>query len=280
MKVLSNWRAVRLWESELERQLHQRHWLRLHGWAIGSLMLLLMWGVATLQKALGVQSMALRYLLTLGVAYGAYLLVLRLWAQWLVRRDAPNDPGVDGSGGGGCDPAHGSSGALDGAAQAQKVAPVHSGGGGDFAGGGASVNWDVAQPLSNASDAGSDGLTELASGALDAAGSADEGAIVIVPVMAVFVAGVGIVFGAGSLLLMYFGIDALLAVAVEVAFSYTAARTAVSVSREGWLSAAVRLSWKPLLGALACALVLGASIDHFMPQAQSLPEALRILRGP
>ena len=54
-------------------------------------------------------------------------------------------------------------------------------------------------------------------------------------------------------------------------------RAAVRVAREGWLSAAVRLTWKPLLGALFCAVVLGAVLDRFMPQVNSLPEAVRVL---
>jgi hypothetical protein len=31
MRVLSNWRSVRLWESAFERGLHRRHSLRTHG---------------------------------------------------------------------------------------------------------------------------------------------------------------------------------------------------------------------------------------------------------
>lgn len=273
MKVLSNWRAVRLWETQLERELHQRHSLRLHGFFIGSFMLLLMWGVAALQMHLGVQSLALRYLVTLGVGYLLYLLVLRGWAQRLVERrtdlevDVPDLSGgpSSGSGSGGASPTSGGSGQLP-----------HTGGG-DFAGAGASG--DFGGSTHSVAEAGGEGLGKLASGAFEAAGSADEGAVVVVPVVAVFLIGAAVLFGAGSLVVMYFGFDALLAVAIEVAFSYTAARTAVRVSREGWLSAAVRLTWKPLLGALVCAVVLGLSIDHFLPQANSLPEALRLLRA-
>lgn len=274
MKVLSNWRAVRLWETQLERELHQRHSLRLHGFFIGSFMLLLMWGVAALQMHLGVQSLALRYLVTLGVGYLLYLLVLRRWAQRLVERrtdldvevpDLSGGPSSGSGSGGGASPTTGGS-----------VQLPHTGGG-DFAGAGASG--DFGGSTHSVAEASGEGLGKLASGAFEAAGSADEGAVVVVPVVAVFLIGAAVLFGAGSLVVMYFGFDALLAVAIEVAFSYTAARTAVRVSREGWLNAAVRLTWKPLLGALVCAVVLGLSIDHFLPQANSLPEALRLLRA-
>ena len=91
--------------------------------------------------------------------------------------------------------------------------------------------------------------------------------------------GAALILGAGSLAMLFFGWDALLTVAVEIAFSVATARAAVGVEREGWLSAAVRLTWKPLLGALVCAVLLGATIDHFLPHVHSLPEALRVIQG-
>ncbi|AGU47418.1 putative transmembrane protein [Variovorax paradoxus B4] len=240
MKVLSNWRSVRLWETQLERDLHRNYSLRTHGILIGTFTLLLMWGVSALQMhVLGVQSLAVRYLLTLGVGYLGYLLVLRWWARRLVENRA--DFNVDAG-----DVVDAGEFALD-------------------AGG------------SPGSGAGGSALSDAASGALDVAGAADEGAVIVVPVVAIFLVCVAIVLGAGSLVLLYFSWDALLAVAVEVAFSYVSARAAVRVAREGWLMAAVRLTWKPLLGAVACAVILGAVLDHFMPQVNSLPEAVRVL---
>ena len=79
--------------------------------------------------------------------------------------------------------------------------------------------------------------------------------------------------------MLFFSWDVLLAVAVELAFSVAAVRVATRVEREGWLTAAVRLTWKPLLGALLCAVLLGATIDHFLPQVDSLPEAVRMMQG-
>jgi len=240
MKVLSNWRSVRLWETQLERDLHRNYSLRTHGILIGSFTLLLMWGVSALQMHLfGVQSLALRYFLTLGVGYLGYLLVLRWWARRLVE----NRTGFS-------------------------VEPGDVVDAGDLA-------FDAGG--SPASGTGDSVLSDAASGALDVAGAADEGAVIVVPVVAVFLICVAIVLGAGSLVLLYFSWDALLAVAVEVAFSYVSARAAVRVAREGWLMAAVRLTWKPLLGAVVCAVVLGAVLDHFMPQVNSLPEAVRVL---
>ncbi|UVH57165.1 hypothetical protein NWF24_30720 [Variovorax paradoxus] len=247
MKILSDWRSVRLWETQVERDLHRDYSLRTHGILIGTFTLLLMWGVSALQMhLLHVDSLAVRYFLTLGVGYLGYLLVLRWWARRLVegcKTDFDVDaPDVDfGSGRGGGSQSHVS------------VGDAHGGGGDGSA------------------------LSDVASGALEVAGSADEGAIIVVPVVAIFLICVAILFGAGSLVLLYFSWDALLAVAIEVAFSYVSARAAVRVAREGWLMAAVRLTWKPLLGAVASAVILGALLDHFMPQVNSLPEAVRVL---
>lgn len=239
MKNLSNWRSVRLWETALERDLHQRHSLRTHGLLIGSFTLLLMWGVSALQMhLLHVDSLALRYLITLGAGYVGYLAVLRWWAQRLVEGRADAEwTGAD---------------TVDAVDLGLEVG-------------------------TRAAQAGSS-LLDFSAASFDL-GGADEGAIVVVPVVAIFLIGGAIFFGAGTLALLYFGWDALLAVAVELAFSYVSARAAVRVAREGWLQAAVRLTWKPLLGALLCAVLLGAAIDHFLPHVNSLPQAVRAIGG-
>lgn len=262
---LSNWRSVRLWESTVERQLRRRHWLGLHGVCIGAIVLAVMWAAAHLQMLMGSNSLALRYAVTLGIGYLAYLLVLRTWAAVLVGRES----GLDGL----ADlPLPDLGGSLNSAAPAPDAGFL-SGGGGDFGGGGATGDFS-----GGGAQASSD-LGDVASGALEAAGSADEGAVVVVPVVVIFLIACAIFFGAGSLLLLYFGWETLLTVAVELAFSYVSARTAVRVVREGWLSAAVRLTWKPLLGALFCAVLLGALLDYFVPAAQSLPHAIKLMKA-
>lgn len=277
----SNWRSVRMPQHHaVARTLQQNHSLRLHGLLIGSLTLALMWGVSTLQKVLGMDSLALRYLVTLTVGYLAYLLVLRLWAALLLRRQR-KDESSQWSDGIDLLPDIGWPGGRGGGPGGSGV-PLPRTGGGDFAGGGASGEFaeGLGASLSNAaSGSSSSTLGDLASGAADAVAGSDEGAVVVVPVVAIFLIGAALILGAGSLAMLFFGWDVLLAVAVELAFSVATARAAMGVEREGWLGTAVRLTWKPLLGALLCAVLLGATIDHFLPQANSLPEAVRIIRG-
>lgn len=276
-KKTSTWRSVRMpHHGTVARTLQQRYSLRWHGLLIGSFTLLLMWCTSHVQMLLGVESLALRYFVTLSVGYLGYLLVLRAWAARLVRSD--RDKGGDGSSLDVPDVSWPSGSSSGGSGQV----PLPRTGGGDFGGGGASGDFGGAwtQGLSSGgSGSGSSALGDLASGAADAIGSADEGAVVVVPVVAIFLIGATIIFGAGSLAMLFFGWDVLLTVAVEIAFSVATARAAVGVEREGWLTAAVRLTWKPLLGALVCAVVLGATIDHFMPGVQSLPQAVRVIQG-
>lgn len=53
MKNLSNWRAVRVWEGELERELRPRHTLWLRGPWLGALVLGVMWAASPLQRLIG-----------------------------------------------------------------------------------------------------------------------------------------------------------------------------------------------------------------------------------
>ena len=278
MKNQSNWRSVRLWESRLEQQLRQRHTFWLHGFCIGLVTLGMTWGASYVQMRMGIDSLALRYLVSLGLGFLGYLLMLRMWAGALVQklrsRDKPAgrshwDVDLNWLGGGSGGPGSVSA----------RMPSLHPGGGGNFGGGGASGDFSGATDASTAADAAG-GMGDMVGGALEAAGSADDAAVVVIPVVAVFLIGCALFFGAGSLLLAYFGWEALLAVAVELAFSYASARVAVRVVREGWLSAALRLTWKPLLGSVVCAVILGAAIDHFVPAANSLPQAIKLLRGP
>lgn len=287
-RSLADWRSVRVWESDTRHLLRRKHALWFHGWCIGFLVLALMWAASHLQMVLGSQSLALRYLVTLGVGYLGFLVVLRLWAGALVGEEAPLDAAAEVA-----DEALPE--ALDAAAdlagqalartgRAVAEAAIRSGGAGDFGGGGAQAAFQWASDAGSAvgdavGDAAGSVVGEVAGGAIDAIGSSDDGAIVVVPVIAIFLIVGAIVLGAGSLVLLYFGFDALLAVAVELAFGYASARTAVRVAREGWLMAAVRLTWKPLLGALGCAVLLGGLIDYFIPAANSLPAAIRMILG-
>lgn len=200
-----------------------------------------MWAAAFAQMHLGVGSLAKRYLITLGIGYLSYLLVLRLWAGAMVSsKSSSSDVGFD-------IPTPGGGHSVDTKLSGIRLPCFEPGGGGDFAGGGA--NGDFSGSTSSSVE---DRLGDLAGGAIEVAASSDEGAIVVVPVVEIFLIGCALLFGVGTLAMLCFGWDILLTVAVEIAFSYVSARTAVRVVREGWLSAAVRLSKKTLWRGALC----------------------------
>lgn len=249
--------------------LQKKHWLRLHGLCMGLLVLLVMWAVTAVLLKSGVTSMALRYAISLGVGYAVYLLVLRLWAAYLVRNAYTRQRDES---------------SVDGLDVLNPIPDLHwghsspdweAGGGGDFGGGGASGDWAEVDVSTAASEA-SGSWTDVAD-VVDIGG--DEAGIIIVPILAVFAALLLAFFGFGALLWLYFGVDVLLSVAVELAFSMMTARALVGVERAGWLASAVRLTWKPLLGALVCAVALGALADWWVPDATTLREVIAHIRG-
>jgi hypothetical protein len=229
---------------------------------IGSVTLLVTWLVSHLLLVLGMGMLGLRYVLAILAGYGVYLLLVRWWARRLVeRRETSLDASVDAGdlsvdvGGGTHD------------------APMRSGEGGDFGGGGASGDFGEAL------DGSTEAAGEVAGNVLEGAASADEGIVLVIPLALVAFVGWLLVLVFGSLLMMFFGIEVLLAVAVELAFAYAAGRSAVVMAREGWLGAAWRLTRKPLLVILLGVFVLGWSINHWVPGAQSLPQAVKLIRA-
>jgi uncharacterized membrane protein YgcG len=261
----SNWRSVRAIKSRLTNRILERHSLRWHAFWIGLLTLVTALCASAVLKSLWPQGwLSIRYAIVLGIAYGVYLLLVRLWAGYMARRsqsdsssgDIPTPDGAGNSGGGGGKPS----------------AEYASGKGGDFGGGGAQGKFDLdASPADSV-------VSDVASAGLEAAAGADEAAVVIVPVMAVF-AGLALLLGAaGWMVILIFGIDVLLAVTVEIAFASLAGRTLFQIAQHSWWETAVALSWKPMLGSVLLAVALGAVIDIWLPQASSLPEAIKLVR--
>ena len=166
---LSTWASVRRWENATRERLQRQHWLWLHGWCIGVAVILVMWAMAHLQMVTGFASLGLRYAVTLGTGYLVFLCILRWWAGRLVRGEGrfEGDAGID----------------LPDLPLPRSAGPrqtIETGGGGDFAGGGAQASFDapgdsvaIEVPADTSSLAG-----DVASGALEVAGGADEGAVV------------------------------------------------------------------------------------------------------
>lgn len=135
----ASWTRVMLTqEDRMRRRLQQRHWLRLHAALTGGLSLA---GMSLLSLGLlhaGMHSMALRYGVALACGYLLYLLLLRLWAECMLRRDwevsdVPDvTPGSNGSS----------------PARTPEAGGFDSGQGGSYGGGGSSGSWDDGGALS------------------------------------------------------------------------------------------------------------------------------------
>jgi hypothetical protein len=196
----------------------------------------------------GVESMALRYPLALGLAYLLFLCLLWLWLRTKAE-DYLDLPDL--------------SGLVPGPLRSGSPAPSFpSGGGGDFGGAGASGSFDatdavsVPEPLSSLGDAAGSGF------------DADELAIPIV----VIVLALGLAFA--SLYVVYLAPSLFAELLFDGALSYTLYRHLRSADRSHWLGTAFRRTALPF-GLTALFLVaVGAAMAAYAPEARSIGEVI------
>lgn len=224
-------------EGQRTRAWLQTHrWLRLHVALIALCCLGCLWLSGALLRVAGVESLALRFGLSLGVTYALYLGLLRLWAAYLLSRNE-----VD----------------------AGDVVDV------------ADLGLDIA---STGARAGGHALDVV-----DLAAGADEGAVVLLPIAAVVAMVLALAAVLGTGLTLLFGVEVLLAVSVEVALAALAGGMAWRHQRQfghgDWLRCALQHTWAGALLMLALGVGLGAALDRWVPQAQSLPHAVQLWRA-
>jgi hypothetical protein len=235
-------RRVARFERKVRADLQARCWLRWHSFLLGTLCFLTAWGLSAGLMRSGVDVLVLRWPLALAGAYIVFIGLLWLWCRWLLLREQGDaDLGLD------------------------------SGIDIDFSGGSASGSFDAEAGLEHAGDA--------AEAALGAAASADEGIVVAVPLAVVV--GVAVLIASALSIAVFglFGVEVLLGVAVEIALASAGGALAYRARREGWLAHALTRTIWPMAALLVTVVLLGAVIDHWLPQAHSLPQALRLLRA-
>ncbi len=189
--------------------------------------------------------------------------------RWLLSRH-----GADGGDLGSLDVPGGSGGS------APDAPGFGSGGGGDFGGGGAGGSFDAGGDTGSAlAELGGQGASKVLGAAVEVGGSADEGAIVMVPLA--LLVGVAMLMAAafGVAVFGLFGVEVLLGVAVEIAIASAGGALAYKARREGWLGHATRRSIVPLLIVLAATVGTGLLLAHWLPEAATLPQAIRLLLG-
>lgn len=269
MPTKSSLKSARFNAREVRANLSRRYSLRWHGFFLGAMTLAMTWlSSAGLLRA-GVESMAVRYGIAFVLGYLTYIGLIRLWAWYISTPDGryQDDYGIDIW--------------VDGGSPSRSHTcdsePVVSGKGGDFAGGGASGDWDA--PAVEGSGAMEEVVGGAFKGAGEVIGGSDEGAVVVIPIVAIFIMALLFFVGLGSIAFLYFGSEVLLAVAVQLAFSYTTSNAAVKIAHEGWLGSVWRITWKPMFGSLICAVALGFMFDTFLPEANTMVEVVKMLRG-
>jgi hypothetical protein len=256
--------------------LRRRYLLRLHA------VLLLLWtffcGVLATKAllALGAEAMWLRYGISVAVSYLAFLLGVRAWLiyvdYWSLarRREQRTDGSLDFPGG------------NSGASSHAVADPL--GGGGHFAGGGASGHYEVDSGLDLHMDLPPVGsvdpgpIADGASGVLDSVSSLGDGVAAgegcVIPILV----GVLIALLIWALVLI---VDAAPVLLVDAAFdALLAAGLIRSLRREqrSAVSSTLRATFLPFLIVLATAIGLGAVAQNRYPAARTLPDVVKALR--
>ena len=200
--------------------------------------------------ALGVDAMALRYPLALGLAYLVFLALLWLWLR---TRD---DPTVDIPDLSGLVPSR-----TADAGSAACPQGFDAGGGGSFAGGGAQASFaDTGSTVSPLKDLG-----EVAGAATDA----DE--VVIPLVVIAFVIGLAL----SSLYVVWMAPALFAELMVDGALSVALYRRLRHEDRSHWLSTAVRKTIVPLLVTGVFLAGMGAVMSASAPHARTLGDVIR-----
>jgi hypothetical protein len=247
-------------EAQVRADLAQRRWLRVHALLLGSVCFLACWAISANLMAAGVDRLSLRWGAAMLGGYLVFLGLLWLWCRWLLSReesdgDLPIEDVID----------------LVPSGRSGGRPEFEPGGGGDFGGGGASGSFDVGDAAQ--------GAGRVAGEALEAAASADEGIVVAIPLAVVVGIAALIASILGVAVFGLFGVEVLLGVAVEIAIAAAGGALAFRARREGWLMHALGRTWRSAFVLLVLVVALGAVVDTWLPQADSLPQALRLLRS-
>lgn len=211
-------------------------------------------GASKLLLHFGVGNVALRYPLTVALAYLVFLALVKIWLFLISEAPArrvvdnigdaitPNIPLPDLSG---------------------SSLSLFSGGGGSFDGGGAS-------------DGFGDAVGGAAEAVGDVVGGADEGGFVLVVVLGLLALLLFSVLGGAAYLIWEAP-----AILSEAAFDALLAASLVKSSRRmnepDWLGSVFNATWKPFSLILTFSLLAGWAMHHYLPKAQRIADVIRMV---
>ena len=208
--------------------------------------------------ALGVASPWLRYPMAAVGGYAAFLVFVWMWLAWR-RGDRHWDPHLDGA-------EH-----LGSVPDAIESAPAFGGGGG-FSGGGSSASFGAPDHATAVVGHAAEVKSSVLEHALGAAGDADEGAVVLVPLVIV----AAVLIGLGATVSVLYNAPALLAeVMLDGAIAAAVYRRVRMRSAEHWSYGVLRRTWKPMLAITVTLFGLGIAIPLLVPGADSIGDLFR-----
>ncbi len=245
---------------QVQSNLERHSFPRLHMTLIAALTGAVGWLSSYVLLGLGLDSMALRFPLALTLAYAGFLFLIWLWLRTQPRSyiDAAD---LAGSG-----PVEfGSAGPTPMSDGVPGPEVVTSGGGGNFAGGGAGGSFDA--PYSSAVES-----PVSAMGARDAADVVSAADDFATPLLAVALA-VGLAFA--SLYVVYIAPALLAEVLVDGALSYGLYRHLRKQDPGHWLATAVRRTAVPFLATGLFLVAVGVALSAYTPGARTIGDVVR-----
>lgn len=239
---MDRWRAIQRLRTYLQKRKTPRWHMTLNvlSTALAGFIfsVLLLWA--------GIETIWLRYVLSVLLAYGVFLLILAIQVRSRLRVDVDPFQFLDPS------PATSATGSPG--------TPSYAPGGGDFGGGGATAHFDA--PSASASEA---------SGLGDAAGAviSDESAIVIVGILAAALAGLCV-----SVYMIYSAPYLYAELLLDGAVSAALLRRLRLSGGAHWVQTALWKTWLPVLLILVFFGFAGALMQHFYPEARTLGQVI------
>jgi len=213
----------------------------------------------------GLENPALRYPLTVLIAYGVFFIAIKFWL-WIIVGSYAVQTGISGqslpdlssvtpSGGGG----------------SSSSVPSFNGGGGGFSGAGSSGSFGIAAPSGSASGGSSSGG---GSGSFDLDLDDDIGIIIVFILLALLLIAV---FGAG-IYLVYQAPSILSEAAFDSALAVSLARKSKKMQDPEWIGSVFKATWKEFAIILLVSIIAGVVIHLIFPEVTKISDFVNIVR--
>lgn len=201
-----------------------------------------------------------RSIIVLIFSYACFFILMKLWLHYLTspyRRSVTADIVIN---------AADAVTSLPDFSQTDNT-PTMAGHGGEFGGGGASGNYADAciETASSASDTAAEAAGEAV------AGIADEGGILLIPLIVILV----LLFG-GGIYLIYEAPVILSEAAFELLLATTLNKKARAIDRPNWVGSVFRATWPAFALTLVITVIAGWSLMVYCPQATKISDVFQL----